>query len=298
MILARESMGDLGLTYEQLYKYYGYTRQGFHQALHRLRKIEAVIEEIKVSVCAYRNKTDVYAGSRSLFYNLDIKEIHLIGVNKFERLMQRAGLTLCRVKTRIITTRSCPKSKHFKNEINGLTINGINQVIVGDLTYVYIDNRLYYLFCLFDLYSGRMVGAFGGLRMRAIEAAQALNQVIELRTIKSLAGCIHHTDGGSQYFSNMYLALNAKMTKSVAQSCLENGYAEQRNGLIKIHFMPLINGRNEKNFINGIEFIKNTYNNIKQEGLGWLSPIEFEEKWEKLSIETRPKLKLYDFNKI
>ena len=62
--------------------------------------------------------------------------------------------------------------------------------------------------------------------------------------------------------------------------------------------MPLINGRNEKNFINGIEFIKNTYNNIKQEGLGWLSPIEFEEKWEKLSIETRPKLKLYDFNKI
>lgn len=298
MIQARESTGDQDLSYEQLYNYYGFSRQGFHQAVKRYKIRKALIEGLKVKVLAYRNKVDAYAGSRSLFYNLNIKEIDLIGVNKFEQIMQQAGLTLCAVKTRIVTTRSCPRSKYYKNEISGLTINGINQVIVGDLTYVYIDKKLYYLFCLFDLYSGRMVGAFGGLRMRAIEATQALLQAIKLRTAKSLAGCIHHTDGGSQYFSNMYMDLNANMTKSVAQSCLENGYAEQRNGLIKLHFMPLINGRNEKNFVNGIQFIKDTYNNRKQEGLGWLSPIKFEEKWGQVSAENRPQVELYDFSQV
>ena len=271
------------------------TRQGYHQSLLRSKNTSNKFEQIRPLIMDYRATKNAYSGSETLFYNLDVKDKINVGVNKFAKMMVAADLVLKVVRTKIVTTRTSSRSSMYTNKLNGLKINGINQVVVGDLTYVYIDNRLYYLFTLFDLYSGNMVGAHGGSRMRGLEAVKALDQLIALRGKKVLTDCIHHTDGGSQYFSNIYLNTNKMMTKSVAKTCLENGYAEQRNGLIKAHFMPLINGRNEANFQKGIAHIKDLYNSTRQKHLGWLSPLEFEEKWAKVSADHRPQMELYDF---
>jgi len=262
--------GMNGITMEQLYSYTGVSRQAYCQSMIRRKKEETVMDEISIEVNKYRMGKDAYAGSRSLYYNLGIKRKYNLGVNKFESLMSEYGLTLSRVSTKMITTISSPRSWQYDNLVNGLIIEDINQVIVGDLTYVLKDSQRYFVFSLFDLYSAMMVGIYGGPRMRSIEAIKPLEQGEELRG-EEIRGCIHHTDGGSQYFPDLYMKKteSLKMIISVANNCLQNGYAEQRNGMIKEHFLPLIRGRNEKEFNKGLQEIKMEYNyNRKQEKLG------------------------------
>jgi hypothetical protein len=158
------------ITMGQIYRYVGVSRQAYAQAMSRRKKEETLMDGISMEVNYYRRAKDAYAGSRSLYYNLGIKRKYKLGVNKFESLMSVYGLTLSRVSTKIVTTRSSPRSWQYQNLVNGLIINNINRVLVGDLTYVLKDSQQYFVFSLFDLYSARMVGIYGGQRMRAIEA--------------------------------------------------------------------------------------------------------------------------------
>ncbi|NJO85755.1 MAG: transposase, partial [Synechococcaceae cyanobacterium RM1_1_27] len=146
-------------------------------------------------------------------------------------------------------------------------------------------------------YSARIVGHHVGQNMRAEDARQALYQWVGLRKKENLAGCIHHTDGGSQYFSGLYLSeldrLDAQVSR--AENCLMNGYAEQRNGLIKHHLLPTVQADSKRKLGQEISRIIRQYNEErKQEGLGWLSPAGFEKKIAGVSV--KPERKLYNFN--
>jgi transposase-like protein len=196
---------DHGLPMEKFYSHVGISRQGFFKMAHRKQKERQRMQQIDALVGKYRKNVDRRAGSRSLYYNLDIKLRLDIGVSKFERIMSEGGLSLAPVRTRVVTTRSSLQSWNYSNLINGLTLNHINQVVAGDLTYVYIYGRRYLLFCLTDLYSARIVGHHIGLYMRAEDAKKALDMWVSLRKEENLKGCIHHTDGGTQYFSALYL---------------------------------------------------------------------------------------------
>ncbi|MBK8601729.1 MAG: hypothetical protein IPN87_01015 [Saprospiraceae bacterium] len=57
-----------------------------------------------------------------------------------------------------------------------------------------------------------------------------------------------------------------KMRISVSGNCLDNAYAEQRNSMIKHHFLPLKRGRNEIEFNKGLAEIQYEYNTNKT---GW-----------------------------
>ena len=108
---------------------------------------------------------------------------------------------------------------------------------------------------------------------------------------------IHHTDGGSQYFSRVYQAALQRVGVqiSVAKNCLQNGYAEQQNNMIKNHFIPTINYYPGMDIAREIIRIAKVYNyERKQEKLGWLSPVEFENKWH--NRDNRPKIKLHAFD--
>lgn len=253
--------------------------------------------EVVKMVKGYRLGKDRRAGSRSLFHNLDIKSKFGIGTNKFERMMSSIGLTLLPLNTRIVTTKSTLQSWNYPDLTNGLYINGISQVVAGDLTYVSIGSGRYFLFCLTDLYSARIVGFGFGPNMRAVDAMVAQDSWVKLRKKKNLKGCIHHTDGGSQYFSTLYLKglndLGAGI--SCAKNCLMNGYAEQRNGLIKHHLIPTVTASDITELKGEIERIIRFYNHErKQEGLGWLSPVEFERKIS--GMAEKPVRKLHDFD--
>lgn len=262
-----------------MYIFMGISRQAVHKQINKEQAEQKLISTIRDQVIQYRLHRDRRAGSRNLYYNLKIKETYNLGVTKFEQLMSKHGLTLHQIKTKVVTTRSDFRSWSYTNEVKGMLVNKINQVIAGDLTYVYYGRKLYYLFCLTDLWSMRIVGYHIDERMRSREAIAALQMAIETRKTGGLKGCIHHTDGGSQYFSKAYLAISKSNFKkiSVAKTCIENGYAEQKNGLLKNHFIPTIQACNIKEFRKELAACIEFYNEQrKQECLGWKSPIEFE----------------------
>lgn len=285
-----------GIPMERFYKHVNITRQAFYQRLQRKEVMDQMSESLIPKVLTYRFARDVRAGSRSLYYNLNIKSECDIGINKFEELMAKLGLTMRPLRTRVVTTKSSFQSWQYSNLLNGFEIMDINQVVAGDLTYVDINQDRYYAFCLTDLYSARIVGLEMSKRMRCEEALRCMEQWIEVRGKSEIEGCIHHTDGGSQYFSRRYLGAikAAKARISVAQNCLENGYAEQQNSMTKNHFIPTINYYPGMNVQQEMKRIMTFYNfERKQEKLGWLSPVAFEQKWHKQP--GRPKIKLHDF---
>ena len=283
---------------ERFYSLHGMSRQGYFQGVEVLEVEQRMMVKITDMVDEYRTTIDRRAGSRSLYYNLDIRSEYGIGVNKFERLMSRYKLTLAPLRIRVVTTKSCLQSWNYQNLCNGLKINGINQLVVGDITYLSIGKYRYYLFCLTDVYSARVVGHEVSTRMRKEEAFAAYCEWKKLRGGLNLKQCIHHTDGGGQYFSKMYLDAtgDAKIRMSVAKNCLENGYAEQKNGIIKNHLIPTISCTDEQGLRKAIKRILYIYNHQrKQEGLGWRSPVELEH-WIK-EMKSPPELTLHDQSK-
>lgn len=279
---------------ERFYEYEGFSRQAYYQAMARERKEKEMMVQIEREVRAYRQHKDRLAGSRSLYFNLDIKRKWNIGITKYERLMSEYSLALAPYKIRIITTNACLKSKNYEDLTKGRTINGINQLVVGDITYIQFPNKTYYLFLLTDIYSARIVGYEFSDRMRAIEALASLNRWVKLRGKDNLRGCIEHTDGGSQYFSNLYMSALKKngIVVSVAENCIDNGYAEQRNGMFKHHLIPTIADILPHRLKKKIEEKLYFYNfERKQKGLNWLSPVEFERKW--ANNPNAPKMTLY-----
>ena len=109
---------------------------------------------------------------------------------------------------------------------------------------------------------------------------------------------IHHTDAGSQYLSIVYKeALRGKNIKiSIAKNCLENGAAEQLNGVVKNDYLDNYEIRNVNHLNKVLQEIKQLINEEKPVAvLGYRTPIEFEKYIDGVSKEDRPKVKLYDF---
>lgn len=295
----RQTQREHGITMERFYKYLGITRQGYFKNKTHYYALQQMAADLGSQIELYRKDCDRRAGLRSLYYNLDIKSQYDTGINKFERLMSDAGYALKPIKVRVITTQSCAISRKYQNLTMGLVINGVNQLIVGDITYVLIGAKPFYLFLYTDVFSCRIVGWHLDERMRTIEGIKAMKMMIELRGKANLKGCIHHTDGGGQYFAKKALELleeDAGLRMSVAQNCLDNGFAEQRNGLLKNHFLPLARSLKLSKMRKQFEQFIDLYNHErKQKNLGWKSPVELE-KW-LTQVEEKPKMILYDRDK-
>lgn len=295
LMIIRKNISSHVIPMERFYDLHHISRQGFSQAVIRLDEEQKMMSRIKDLVKSYRLKNDRRAGSRSLYYNLKIRILFGLGVNKFERLMSSYKMTLAPLRMKVVTTKSCYQSWNYPNLCNGLKINGINQLVVGDLTYLAIGRNRYYLFCLTDVFSARVVGYEVSTRMRKEEAQAAMNRWITVRGRKKLKQCIHHTDGGTQYFSKKYLKEIDKIEAqiSVARSCLENGYAEQKNGVIKNHLIPTTDCDTEQGLRKAMDRIIYIYNHErKQSGLGWKSPVEFERMIKE--VKSPPELILHD----
>jgi putative transposase len=293
-MMVQQARSEHSIEMERFYRYLGISRQGAHQGIESCKREKEMMAEIEHLVREYRLTKDRRAGSRSLFYNLGIKEAYHIGVTKFERLMSRYDQCLLPLHVRITTTTSCMQSWNYPNLTEGLKIQSINELVVGDLTYIVYGKDRYYLFCLTDVYSGRIVGHCFSNRMRSIEAKIALDRWIYLRGKQKMINCIHHTDGGSQYFSSIYLTTlqDLGVQVSVAKNCLQNGYAEQRNGLFKHHLLPTIKAGKKQSLEKEIESSIKYYNfERKQEGFNWRSPVEYERYT--ATLEARPMMVLY-----
>ncbi len=205
------------------------------------------------------------------------------GVGRVARLLRELGLKAIQPKSyRPRTT----ESRHCLGYSPNLLLesrppDGINQVWVGDISYVPLRGEGFlYLAMLMDLYSRRIVAWELRDHMKESLVLAALRGAIALRDPR--AGLIHHTDRGGQYAGREYRRVleraEIRQSMSRADSCYDNAFMESCFGTIKteLEMECLENERVARSEIGA--YIR--YYNLRRRhsGLDYLTPDEFERR--------------------
>jgi len=160
------------------------------------------------------------------------------GVGRAGRLLREMGLKAIQPKSfRPRTTDSRHRLGYSPNLLlASAPPSGINQVWVGDITYIPLENSSFrYLAMLLDLYSRRIVSWELRDHMKESLVLAALRSAIRLRGPGT--GLIHHTDRGGQYAGKEYRRVlqraEVRQSMSRADSCYDNAFMESCFGTIK-----------------------------------------------------------------
>jgi len=284
---------------EQLYEFIGETRQNYHQKLKRLSRQELIEQELLSLVLSYR-VMHPRMGSRQLYYTMKNQGQYMnYGVTKFEQFMSRKGLTVATKRSKKPRTSDGKGKGDYENLTNGLILDNINQLIVADITYYDIAECRCYIFALKDVYSQRFLGLIPSDNMMSLNALKCLEQMQKQRKQDKFPGCIHHSDNGSQYESDMYKDMLSEMGIKIsrAENCVQNGSIEQMNHIVKNMYLDPWRIRTRKELAIACRKMIDVNNNeraIKQ--LGNLCPVDFKKKINEMSACQRPTKQLYDFN--
>lgn len=198
-----------------------------------------------------------------------------IGRDRFEQYCFSRGLRV-ELKRNPRRTTNSSGVKRFENRLHSVELNDLNQVWVSDITYYEIDNKCFYLTFIMDLFSRRIVGYSAAERLFTKQTTlPALQGAINLRNT-DLNGLILHSDGGGQYYSQLFLEKTKGMVNSMGRSVYENLYAERINGTIKNDYLRKYNPRNYSELKKMLAKAVNNYNQRPHQSLEKQSPIQIE----------------------
>ncbi len=263
------------------------SRQAFHkwkqreQPVNNDREILTVIQTIAAEFPKY--------GYRRIQHALRRQNI-LVNHKRIRRIMKENNLLVRRKKFKPITTNSNHNFPKYHNLVQNLIPTMINQVLVADITYIWLLQGFVYLASIMDLFSRRCVGWALSRNPDTQLTIDALNMAIELRGEKNLNGCIHHSDQGVQYAAKAYVQRlqerGMKPSMGEVGNSYENAYAES-------FFKTL---KTEEVYMNEYETLEDVYCNVKRfieevynkkrlhSSIGYKPPLEFEEEHLNISV--------------
>lgn len=162
--------------------------------------------------------------------------------------------------------------------LEAVQLTSINQVWVGDITYIALRSKFAYLAMLMDLFSRRIVGWSLDLTMEASLVLAALRQAIRSR--QPPPGLVHHTDRGGQYRAKEYRELikrtQMKQSMSRPADCYDNAFMESCFGTIKTELELTTYPTCEEARREIGEYV-NYYNTIRRHSsIDYLPPARFE----------------------
>lgn len=207
-----------------------------------------------------------------------------IGETKLRRIIDEFDLNLRPKKKFVVTTDSNHEFEVYKNLLPEMTIDGINQVWVADITYVRILTGFVYLAVILDVYSRKVVGHAISKRIDGKLALNALEMALQRR--KPAGGVIHHSDRGVQYLCKEYVDV-LKVNKfhiscSRRGNPYDNAFAESFMKTLKYDEVYMWNYETYLDVIERIPyFIEEVYNKKRvHSGLNYDTPEEFEKRFE------------------
>ena len=200
--------------------------------------------------------------------------------DKARKIMAQTGLVAIQPKSfKPRTTESRHRLGYSPNLLlEGIEIERINQVWVGDITYIPLPRAFAYLAMLMDLCSRKIIGWSLDLNMGEPLVIAALRQAIKAR--QPACGLVHHTDRGGQYAGKKYRKILArpKMLQSMSRAgdCYDNAFMESCFGTIKTEFEMTTYDTFEQALKEIREYI-NYYNVLRRHSaIDYLSPTSFE----------------------
>jgi transposase InsO family protein len=213
------------------------TRQNYYKRRGRRGRRE-VDEELVVSLVCQERKVQPCLGGRKLFHlvQAELAEAGVrMGRDRFFDVLRGRRLLIERSRRGVRTTDSRHSFRVYGNLLKELALVRPHQALVSDITYIRTDEGFLYLCLVMDAFSRAIVGFDCSDSLEREGAMRALAQALAQLPSGNVA--IHHSDRGSQYCCQDYVALleAAHVSISMTQEnhCYENGRAERLNGILK-----------------------------------------------------------------
>jgi putative transposase len=197
------------------------------------------------------------------------------------RLLKEDNL-LCRPQRAwTATTDSDHHFPTFPNLARTMAVTAINQLWVGDITYIRLRQEFIYLAILLDAFSRRCIGWALARYLDVRLSLAALQMALHTRTFTP-GQLTHHSDRGVQYACHDYVTVLRQHQITISMSRIGNPY----DNAIAERFMRTL--KHEEIYLNDYDtfaevfssvqyFIEGVYNSKRlHSALGYLSPMAFE----------------------
>jgi putative transposase len=129
----------------------------------------------------------------------------VIGKHRLQRIMREDNLLAIRHRKFILTTESQHECQVYLNLAARMTLTGINQLWVADITYIRLRREFVYLAVVIDRFSRKVVGWALDRTLASRLVIEALQKALETR--RPGTGLVHHSDRGVQYACADYTQL-------------------------------------------------------------------------------------------
>jgi transposase InsO family protein len=160
-------------------------------------ELRATIQEI---VLAHRRRYGILRVTKTLH-----RKGMIVNHKRVERIMREDNLLAIRYRKFILTTESRHECQVYVNLARRMTLTGINQLWIADITYIRLRGEFVYLAVVIDRFSRKTIGWSVDRSLAARITVTALQRAIVSR--QPPPGVVHHSDQGVQYACTEYNAV-------------------------------------------------------------------------------------------
>jgi putative transposase len=258
---------------------YGVTRSGYYSWRNRPPSLRAREDEaLLVKICTAHEASNETYGSPRVHEALK-RQGESVGERRVARIMREQGIRACSA-TR--SRRAASMNQHYgsvDNHIYEKEVTAVNQVWVGDVTYLKVNGERRYLATVMDRYSRRILGwSYGADRTVAL-TRRALYKALKVRRPDTM---LHfHSDRGVEYVAAKYKKSlnNAGLIQSVNRHrCMnDNAHIESWHKSMKMDMYYRRTFTGDGQLIYALRSYIDFYNSERlHSSLGYQTPMEVE----------------------